>query len=106
MQGLEIGFNYVTGQSSSGMAQPMFNLSPYYSNLFSQLLTKTPWVGGFFSNLPANLLSSIVDFMAGWILLGLLLFACFALLGKVIGVLIGIVVGGIFVAILVGLIKL
>ena len=96
--------NYFTGQSTATNA-PLITVSPQISNMIVALLGKAiPAL----STWPQSLVSMIVSFVIGWVLLGLIIWAGLRLLGTWIvagvGILLG--AGGLFALLIFGVIKL
>jgi len=101
---LSVLSSYVTGQNPAS-SSPLISVSPQISNMIVALLEKAfPALVTF----PTSLLNTIVSFVIGWILLGLIIWAGLRLLGTwiVAGVCILLGAGGLFVLLMFGIIKL
>ncbi len=101
---LSVLSSYFTGQSATS-STPVISVSPQISNMIVALLGKaSPALAA----LPTALLNTIVSFVIGWILLGLIIWAGLRLLGTwiVAGVCILLGAGGLFALLMLGIIKL
>lgn len=101
---LSVLSSYFTGQSVTSSA-PLIGVSPQISNMIVALLGKASPV---LAALPTSLLNTVISFVIGWILLGLIIWAGLRLLGTwiVAGVCVLLGAGGLFALIMFGVIKL
>jgi len=101
---ISVFYNYISGQSST-TEPPLISISPKVSSLITSLLVKSiPAL----SIVPTDLMNTIMSFLIGWILLGVIIWAALRTMGEflLLGVCLLLGAGALFAILTLGFIKL